>query len=327
MIRLLRALAFVGPFAILAVELIPSLPLEPRQGYALPVIALTASTVLFLVMAIRRKSVRMFGAHADLLVPLGLYIVTTKMLGWFLALPLMASATSSSEPLSILGLPLTLSWAMFFSIAIAVIHATWAITLICQVIRGDTLDLRAGWNSIRTSGWRVFFAMALGTVPLFLGVGLAVSFAAVAMPLAMLSIGIGTVLLSFATAGLLLHVVARPAQPFWSGLGSSVRISLRYSAQWWAPLLAQMVVLGLVTFSDVSYTIGSINKANTNWGINGLWTGAFETDSQWLGKLMESVEASPPAFAPTALTILLGVLAVAIKVRIAAALHEGGELF
>ena len=57
-------------------------------------------------------------------------------------------------------------------------------------------------------------------------------------------------------------------------------------------------------------------QSKTNFSVNGFWTGGYENECRWYGKLMQTMEAPTVALISTVLTLVFGVLAVAIKLRI-----------
>jgi hypothetical protein len=99
---------------------------------------------------------------------------------------------------------------------------------------------------------------------------------------------------------------------FGEALRHGIQVSWRAKERWWLPILAQMMLLGLFTFISVSYA----GHSKTNWSANGFWTGGYENECCWYGKLMEALEAPKVAVISTALGLVFGVLAVAVKLRI-----------
>jgi len=116
---------------------------------------------------------------------------------------------------------------------------------------------------------------------------------------------------NFATAAAL--PLAWQAQAgFWHSFRTSISISLANLGRWWLLLLAQMLLLGLVFFY---YSSGG-GHTNASWSVNVFWTGGYEVDCRWYGKLAEACHSSKLPFVTTLLVLIFGAFAVAIKVAI-----------
>jgi hypothetical protein len=119
------------------------------------------------------------------------------------------------------------------------------------------------------------------------------------------------VMWNFATAALL-PVGFATEGGFWRSFRAGVAASLGYLHKWWFLLLAQMVLLGLVFY----YQSSSGGNTNVSWSVNVFWTGGYEDECRWYGKLAEAMRVPKLPLVETLLTLLFGVLAVAIKLAI-----------
>jgi hypothetical protein len=163
---------------------------------------------------------------------------------------------------------------------------------------------------------------------------------AVSVPLALILLGITSLVWNLATA-------LADLQSFGPAVRHGVAVS-RAGMRKWAPLvITQMVLLGWVTFIQVSYTrsetkfgnttytnteldaettrtVTSTNTetstqtrtTNTNWGVNSFWIGGYADGCKWHESLMKALEAKPVELVDTLLTMLFAVLAIVIKLRI-----------
>jgi hypothetical protein len=116
---------------------------------------------------------------------------------------------------------------------------------------------------------------------------------------------------NLATAAVL--PVAWPGEAgFWASFRSGVSASRAHLRQWWGLLLAQMLPLGLVIF----YYHRSGGHGNVTGSVNAFWTGGYEDDCRWYGKLAEALHIPTLPFVKTLLSLLFGSFAVAIKIAI-----------
>ena len=92
---------------------------------------------------------------------------------------------------------------------------------------------------------------------------------------------------------------------------ASFEVSIRGLGRWLLPLLAQMALLGLVTYVLV------IRPASPpyapSWHLNVFWTGGYESVSRWYGDILAAVGAPPVALIQTVLMLVFGILAIGLK--------------
>lgn len=324
--KLLRACALAGTAVVLVQQVLAELPLRPRQETGLVVLVLALLLVALTLRFIFPAALARLLGYKDLLVPLGLLVFAEGVLGWLLFVPAVATMLSHAWPVKFAGLGLSLSAAFVITIFLNVAYASWTTTLILNLIRRGQGDLVEGLVGLRLWFWRVLGLESVGWTVLFAGVAAAVLLAPDAMPVAIFIIGVGSVLWNLATAALLVVALDRGLR-FWPAFRRGVRVSWRAKRRWWKPVLIQMILLGWVTYLSVSYseTHGSghvTQHTSTNWSVNGFWTGGYENECRWYGKLLETLNAPKLAAVATALGLIFGVLAIAVKLRIAEDEHR-----
>jgi hypothetical protein len=319
----LRLIALVGTGAVIAWNAATSLGrLEPRQEYGLLVLVLAGLGVGFtLIVALRTATGRLF-RHPDLLVPLGLYVTVEAVGGALAAVPAVAALLAPNWPVKVFSISLTLSVAFAAQVVLGVVYLGWTTTLVLQAVREDRTDLVAALAGVGRWFLRVLAVGLLGWGVLFVGLALALAVGSGAIVLALVLMAAGTLVWNLATAALLPVAVAEDR----TSLGSAVRAGLRVSwagkGRWWVPVVAQMVLLGWVTYVHVTITTnprpGAVRtQTKSNWRVNGFWTGGYEDTCRWHADVMNTVEARPLPVVTTLLALLFTVLALAVKLRIA----------
>jgi hypothetical protein len=155
---------------------------------------------------------------------------------------------------------------------------------------------------------------------LFLGLLVVIPLAGCAVPVVLVLIGLGSLLWNLATAALLPAALGEEFLRFGPALRTGVRVSWSSRGRWWKLVVMQMVLLGWVTFISLSYTEerpgGSTTRSVTNWSVNAFWTGGYEDECRWYGKLQEALQAPGLAAVSTALALVFGVLAIGIKLAV-----------
>ena len=219
-----------------------------------------------------------------------------------------------------------MSVQVLLSVVIWVTYGAWTLVLIKDLVCGSSVDLMAACAKVRRHWLRVFALMTLVMIGFFACVGLVLGLASSALPVALFLIFVLTVLVNFATAGLLLRAIAQPQESFADSVRNGVRASFASAYRWWLPLLAHMELTGLVCFLSYSRSSGFNHNSATNFSINGKWTGGFESSSSWLSKAAEISNSPEVTLLTTFVALLLGMLAVILKLRIAQGLKDAGEL-
>ena len=322
----LRLAAGVGAAGFLLTEALSEFP-QPRQmtGFVVLVIAAAAValTLRFLLPAATARLLR----HPDLVVPLGLVVLGETLIAWLPRLPVAAAFLTLSWTLKVGAASFAVSVAFVLSILLWAGYGTWMTVLILQLAREGRDDPVAAWSGVRRWFGRVLGLEFVGWGVLFLALAVVIPLAAGALPLALLAIGGGCVLWNLATAALL-PVALDGRLRFGEALGHGIRVSWRGKARWWPAVVAQLLLLGLVTFVSVSHggpgdKPGSYTRQQkTSWAVNAFWTGGYENECRWYGKLMEALEAPKLKWVSTALGLTFGVLAIVVKIHIVGRLME-----
>jgi hypothetical protein len=321
----LRLLATVGPAAVLLWQVVTLQPLLPRQHVCLVALLVLALAVMLSPLLVRVPSALL--RHGDLFVPLGLYVAAVPLANGALTLPALAALASPWWSGQLLGLGVSLSAALVLQIGLAVFYGGWTTRLIVQAAERGRTDLVGALAGPWRWFGRVFVAEVIGWGVLLALMVPALAMASVAMPVTLIFIGVASLLWNLATAALLPVVVAS-RRPLGTAIVDGFRASWREKGRWWYVVVVQMLLLGWITFLSVSFTASTgpgkvTTKSTTNWNVNGFWTGAYEDNSRWYGKVAEVYETQPLAPATTLLGLLFGVLAVAVKVRIVSELRPG----
>ena len=123
------------------------------------------------------------------------------------------------------------------------------------------------------------------------------------------------VLWNYATAALL-PVGFESAQGFWAAFRDGVRASFAHLPKWWLLLLAHMLLLGMIMFFSVRWNQAGTQHNNLSWNVNVFWTGGYEDECRWYGKLAEVNRTTRMPLVTTLLTLLFGAMAVAMKIAI-----------
>jgi hypothetical protein len=314
----------VGLGAVLLQETVSAFPLKPRQEAGLLILILAvpavALTIYFLMPAAARTMLR----HKDLLVPLVALLFFQAAVGWLMLVAPIRALWAPAWPLKLWVITLPISVLFFVQVGLQVAYGAWITSLIIQVVRTDRADLVQALKGLR---WflRVFCLELFGWLGLFSWVALGLAVGMVALPLAFIFIGVGSLLWNLASAAILL-VGLDDRLGFWQTFPKGILVSWRFKRKWWKPVVVQLFLLGIVTFVAVSYTDtprpGTVtSQSKTNFSVNGFWTGGYENECRWYGKLMVALDAPTLELIATALGLLFGILAIAVKLTIAASLE------
>jgi hypothetical protein len=351
----LRSVALLGTCAVVVWQLVSLGQIQPHQGWGFLVLALAGLAVGLMLRFLLRDSARRLRRHYDVFIPLGLYIPAEALLGYLAAIPALATLLTPNWSVRILGLTLSLSLIFVLELVLGIIYAGWVTSLILQAVIVDS-SLREGLaasGSLAEQGgylpqdqveplraiadirrWflRVLGAELFGWGVWFLGMVVALALAMAFGGLALILIAVFSLVWSLASAALLPVVVAEagvfngrgePAErrSFRAALAQGLRLSWKGKGRWWLPVVLQMILLGSVTYFDISYSSspspGSFTTTTkTSFQANGFWTGGYEDSCRWHTDLMKVVEAEPLPLVTTLLGLLFAVLAIAIKFRI-----------
>ena len=321
-LRVLRRVALVGTGAVVAWNVVSLARIEPRQEYGFHVLVLAGVAVGLALRVLLPDAARRLRRHPDLLVPLGLYVTADTLLTLLAKLPGLAALLTPSWPVKIFSLSIGLSLFFVIEILLGLIYAGWTTVLVLQAVRRDRVDPVRAVAGVRRWFPRVLAAEFVGWAVFFAGLAVAVAIGTNSVELAMLLIGVGGLVWNLATAALLPVAVAEEGS-----LGQALRAGLRVSwagkRRWWRLVVAQMVLLGCVTYIAVSFTHSPRpgvfqTQSRSTWHVHGFWAGGYPDACHWHTDLMQTVEAEPLPLVTTLLGLIFAVLAIAIKLRITA---------
>jgi len=330
--RPLQVVATLGVLFILGQQTVQAFPIQPRQGYSLLVLLLAAMGVALAFALFLPRQAGQLIRHPNLLVPLGLFVLLEAALGWFASLPVLQNVFMPSKTVEFAKLSFTLSVSFAVLIVAAVTYAAWVTTLILNVVSDGNDDLRAGLRGMRWFG-RVFLILFIGWGVIFAALAVVLILVSGSIFLAIVLIAVFALVWNLLTAALL-PAALDPRLGTLSAIGRGFRSSRTGLSKWWAAVLAQLVLLGFVTFVHVSYTrtqseqrggmttVRTQHQTTTNWGGNAFWTGGYDNDCRWHAALMSAVEAPRLAPVSTLLSLLMGTLAIGVKLRIARGLKH-----
>lgn len=330
----LRVLAALGVLLTVGWLLGDALPLGPRQVRGLVPCAVLAVLVLVVsVWLLRDGSIRL-RRNPDLLVPLGclLFALWTIHRG----IELAALGPTLHEDLWVLEVGkvvVDVTLYLLVMIAVYVAYAAWVTTLALRAVSSGSGAPPAEHPPLRCF-LRTLAAMALGLVVLLglLALVLALLASGGGGTQAMTLIAILAILWNFATAALLPTVLHSP-EPLGKALKRGIALSWRHLHRWWLVVLAHLLLLGLVTYVDVTYhpeagvretkTDGAVTVtrrsrtvARQNLGVQAFWTGAYEARTRWYEAYMAALEVPTHPLVDRVLWILFSVLAILVKLTI-----------
>jgi hypothetical protein len=329
-----QLLTLAGIGLVLLVQTIQSFQLQPRQGYSLVVLVLSGIAVALTLVVLLWKPLTQIVAHPSLLVPLGLLVICEALLGWVAAFPPLRALFVPFAKLEFARLTFALSIGFVLMIIANVLYAAWVTKQVLNVALLGNGDLLAGIWGMRWIG-HVFLVLLIGWSVLFAGMAVAMLFATASVFFAAMLLGGFTLIWNLLTAGML-PAVFDPRRGFPAALTGAFQASLAGLGRWWYVVFAQLLLLGFATLVHVSFTKtttqqrGGMTQTNTehvsrtNWGVNGFWVGGYENDSRWHTAVMGAADAPRLAPVSTLLALLYGVLAIAVKLKIARGLYPAG---
>lgn len=330
---LLRIIAFLGTGLILLWHVISMPQLQPHQSAGFVVLVLAVLAVGLTLLIFLPDAMERLLKHTDLLVPLGLFITVSTTFITLAMLPTLATMLTTSGSVKILTFSFSLFASFAFIFLLSMVYVGWTTVLIFQVVILGQVKLIAALAIMGRRFWRVLAIEFFGW-----GVLLAVSMvmfatATVSMPFALILIGLVSLFWNLATAAVL-PVALADTRSFWSALRHGLAVSRAGMSKWGPLIIVQMVLLGWITFINVSYTIyekkhadteytaTDIDKIKTTWGVKVFWTGGYADDCKWHGSLMEALEAEPVQLIDRLLTLMFAILAIAIKIKIVSGLYR-----
>ena len=321
-LRTLRWIAALAVAVVVLSSLNSSFPLKPRQWICLLLFGVIAALVAAVALRLMPRAVGTLVRQPDLLVPLGLVTAANLVLDWVAKLPLLGALFSHSANVPVLKVSFSLSILFLLRLALAAAYATWVTHAILACVRAGEGNPCAVVPAAQRSFPRALGLMAVGWGVVFVLLSLWLVLLPVLGQMTFVLMGITAVAWNFATAAVL-PVALQTDGDFWTGLRAGMAASLANVRRWCLLLVTHMFLLGVVMFFHVSYQEGNTRHSNTSWNVNTFWTGAYENDCHWHGKLAAAFRSEPLPLVSTLLGLLFAVMAVAIKVAIVQRLHDG----
>ena len=316
-IQTLRKVAGIGLAIVLLVDFV--LSVRTGSGWVLGVVMLVVSLIAvgLVAMLLMPRAADELSRNADLLVPLALVTVAGKVFGWLAAVPFLGGLLTGALPLHLLSLSLGLSASFVVNIALGVAYATWTTAAVLALVRSREGDPVRVLPMPMSRFWRVLGLEFIGWAAVMLGVSLLILLMPVFGFFALVPMALAAAWWNFATAAVL--PMAMPSEAgLWQSFRDGMSVSRGNVRRWWPLLLAQMLLLGMIFFY-YGYHGGS---SNVSWNVNTFWTGGYDADCRWYGKLAEVFGTAKLPVVETLLGLVFGAFAVGIKVRIVEGLGE-----
>ena len=310
-IRLLRLIALIGLAVVLSVDLISSFRLDTGLFLGMGVLVFFTFAVTLVSVLLMPRAAGAMARGLDLLVPLALLTVASKLLHWLAALPILGAVLSPSFPFRLFTLSFSISLQFLIGVALAVAYAAWVTTAVLELVRNGKSDPCATLPSAMRRFWRMLGLEIIGWAVVLIPTSLIILSMPVFGLFALLPLALLAAVWNFSSAALL-PVALQNKFGFGQAVRAGLIVSIANFRKWWLLLLAQMLLLGLVLFF-YSHSGGS---TNVSWNINAFWTGGYEDNCRWYGKLAETFRTSKLPLVETLLDLLFGTMAVAIKIAI-----------
>jgi hypothetical protein len=328
-LTILRSVAIVGTSVVFLSRAASLFQMEPRQEWGIVILVVASLAVGITCLTMLRVELAKLSRHWDLLLPLGLYITAQGLLELLMVIPVLSTMLTPFTSFQVLSLSFSISVAFILQLALSVVYAGWVTALIIQAVRENQVDPLSCFVGKPNWFWRVLGAMAIGWTVEFAVLAVVLAVGMVVLPLALLAIAVFSVVWNLMTAAFL-PVVVSEDKPFGDVLREGFRVSWENKSRWWLVVVAQMVLLGWVTFFAVSYTSNPrpgtfTTQEKTDFSVNAFWTGGYEDECRWHSKLMAAAEAKQLPLAQFLLSLVFAVLAVLVKLRITDRLYSRSQ--
>jgi len=307
----LRRVALIGLALVLLVDLVLSLRLQGGRGMGVVVLLALSLAVTLTALVLMRGASGTLLRNRDLLVPLALVMVAGKLITWLGAAPGLSALLKPSVPLHLFNIGLAVSLSFVLQVALAVAYATWMTATLLEFVRSGNSDPGRALPIVPRHFWRMFGLEFIGWAVVMVATSVLLLLMPALQFFALVPLAIFAVAWNLATAALL-PVALEGAGGFWQSFRAGVAASWANCGKWWLLLLAQLLLLGLVFF----YHSSRGGNTSVNWSVNVFWTGGYEDDCKWYGKLAEAVKTVRLPLVDTVLILLFGAFAVAIKLAI-----------
>ena len=310
-LKTLRRVALVGLAIVLLVDFVSSLRLHGGTGLGVVIlIVMTLAASLAAIVFMPRATGTLLG-NKDLLVPFGLAVVAGKLLGWLGALPVLGTLLKPALPIHFFSIGLSLSVSFVLYIALAAAYASWVTAALLELVRTGNSDPCLVMTTAGRRFWRVLGLEFIGWATVMVVTALLLLLMPVIQFFALVPLAVFGVAWNFATSALL-PVAFATESSFGHSFRAGVAASLGGLRKWWPLLIAQMLLLGLVFY----YQSHSGTNTSVSWSINVFWTGGYEDECRWYGKLVEAAHSTELPLVETLLMLLFGTFAIAVKLAI-----------
>jgi hypothetical protein len=310
-VKTLRLVALIGLAMVLLIDLISSLRVQGGLGWGSVLFIVMTSAVALTALVLMPKAAGALLRNGDLLLPFVLTLVAGNLVEWISAAQFIGTALKSSLPLKFISLSLPFSLMFVLHIVLAVAYATWMTAALLEFVRTENNDPCRVLSEVPKRFSRIMGLEFIGWITVMVITAMLLQLMPVMGGVALLPMAAFGVMWNFATAAVL-PVGFATEGGFWRSFRAGVGASLGYLGNWWLLLLVQMALLGLVFY----YQSSSGGNTNVSWSVNVFWTGGYEDECRWYGKLVEIMRTPKLPVVDTLLTLLFGVFAVAIKLAI-----------
>jgi len=305
----------MGLAVVLVSDLVASLPWKPRQAYGFVLLVLMCVAVALVSLVLMPRAAGTLVRHKDLLLPLALLMVALQLLEWLSALPLLGAMLTPSLPLLLFNWSTALSLHLLITIGLYVAYGTWMTAAILAVVRTGQNNPCTVWPSALKQFWRVFGMDCIGVGAVLITTSVLIALIPVIGWFALAPMVMFAVAWNFATAAVL-PVIFESGPGFWAAFRAGMHVSRTNLHKWWLLLLAHVLLLGLFIFFYSRWSQGGAAHTNVSWNVNVFWTGGYESDCRWYGKLVDVYKTSKLPFVERSLSLLFGAMAVAVKIAI-----------
>ncbi len=292
MIVVLRTLAVLGAVLAAAAALQGWDGLPPPQVRAGTVAFLAAGAGLVVAfVGLRAECVALFRCP-DVLVPTGLAMLAIQSSQWLLSF--FPSVLVDGTQIDVFGLKLAVSFWVALFVTITALQIIWTMAVLLEIAGGHRDGLLRAFD--RTLRRFVPTVIALA-------IGVALSFACLALLIAALKLGPATLALAAVfTFFLNYYLIALPLgvladeSSFGESFATGVRLGPTAARRVLMPLLGAFLVYGVVTFANVSTRSFGHTSDSWKWSSQIVWIPTFPTKTQWYETWCEVAEVPTQAF-------------------------------
>lgn len=274
------------------------------------------SLAVFLALRFRlRLELGSIVRHREILYPLALLTVVEHGL-----LPLLTGVVAplaATTPIAVGAITLGLSVSAVLIVAMNVAYAVWMTFLVVQALDGPvSLDEpRRGLPGrsvvlaiVALIGWTTPLVALGALIPVLGAGGIGVMLPLMAIASLVWNLGTSAWLVGAASRGWgVKATLVEGWRTSWSGL-----------RRFGGVVVLQLLLTGWLTFFQVRYSPGpGSHTSRTTWHVNVWWSGAYKHMTEWYDDYMAALEHGQLAFVVIVLQLVLGVLAIAVRMRVA----------